>query len=201
MNNIYAKERPILFSAPMVRAILEGRKTQTRRVIKPQPDYVNPLGIAFWTGKGPVDYRLCPHGQEGDRLWVKETAIIAPKRFATPDRTCIPDSDGDLRYIQYIATCPDTEGAENYKLKKTPSIFMPRWASRITLEITGVRVERLNEISEVDAIAEGAEMCRHDSFHVDQYTCGYRSLWEAINGTGSWARNPWVWVIELRRVS
>ena len=125
-------EKPILFSAPMVRAILSGQKTQTRRVIKPQPtvdadyEWIHWKDLhcsAYWSLSVNAPY------QPGDRLWVRETTIIAPPNFATPDETCIPDNDGYLRYIQYLATHPNTDAAEDYGLKKTPSIFMPKWVA------------------------------------------------------------------------
>ena len=203
------KKRPVLFKADMVRAILKCHKTQTRRIVKKQE------GLTFWRRfnrelgarfafRSDVSCfeKKSPYGQEGDRLWVKETSIIAPKRFAPPDDSCIPDSDGDLRYIQYLATHSCTEAADDYKLKKTPSIFMPCWASRITLEITGVRVERLNDIIEQDAEAEGIQFIRDYPDADETLTAKqlYSFLWDSINGEGSWDLNPWVWVIEFRRV-
>jgi hypothetical protein len=147
------KERPILFSAPMVRAILDGRKTQTRRVIKEK----------LMRGEG-AHVNNCQYGKPGDRLWVRETFCY---------------HDYLARYL-YKA-----DGVTGVKWK--PSIFMPRIASRIMLEITGIRVERLQDISEEDAIAEGWP----------KSSDWYRSLWESINGQGSWVLNPWVWVIEF----
>ena len=177
------KERPILFSAPMVRAILEGRKSQTRRVVKPQPDYIvqseweptmfsghktDALGRHFFN-------RSCPHGQPGDRLWVQETWRIGgemaeadPKEH--PKKYLIP-------HLYYRADCDD--GVDRWR----PSIHMPRWASRITLEIADIRVERLQEISAEDAMREGAgpaaakpDACR------DLYRTEFRELWDSING-------------------
>ena len=221
----------ILFSSPMVRAILNGSKTQTRRLVKHSKQFKGSPSVAYDVlmsedGSGAhflvagdhgfTDLVPCPYGVKGERLYVKETAIIAPKRFAaTPDDTCINDADGDPRYIQYIASQPDTEAAEWYKLKKTPSIFMPRWASRITLEITEVRVERLNDISEEDAVAEGVfrftgpgrevECLDGRTFFYDPETragcCEYRSLWESINGPKSWDLNSWVWCIAFKRLN
>lgn len=190
----------------MVNAILAGRKTQTRRIVNGSTDMLE-------CGIFPLEPELtkCKYGREGDRLWVKETAIIAPKRFADdPDGSCIQDADGDPRYIQYTATHPNTEAAGWYKLKKTPSIFMPRWASRITLEIVAVRVERLQDISEADAIAEGifyAEdmngfVADNDGrcFHGASARRAYENLWCMINGPESWGQNPYVWAIEFRRI-
>ena len=171
------KERPILFNGEMVRAILEGRKTQTRRIVKNQPcggwafdgvygKITSPhpqrgkFGAFLRRGVGTSWPELgilpCPFGQQGDRLWVRETSIITPKHHLNiPDDFSIKDADGDPRWVQYLATEPDISGALECCLKITPSIHMPRWASRITLEITGIRVERLNEISNLDCFAEG----------------------------------------------
>lgn len=177
------KERPILFSGPMVRAILEGRKTQTRRVIKPQPTQFEDPQCAFgaygqvkderhlffWESEypeeGSIRWGLCPYGQPGDRLWVRETAWISPPDFAESDHHWPLDNEGRRRCIGYDATMSD-EGrrcARDYGVRKTPSIHMPRWASRITLEVTGVRVERLQEISEEDARARKVSLARTTS--------------------------------------
>lgn len=196
------KERPILFSAPMVRAILSGRKTQTRRAIKPAPMMVTDRRITPW--EGPADALLkllaesgrdSPYGQPGDRLWVRENGWERPERTARMMR------DGADTWAPYYF---DADGiteqeAEDFKawgFKRRPSIHMPRWASRILLEIVSVRVERLQDISEADAIAEG---CYTDPA-CPAYDA-YGSLWEQINGPNSWAANPWVWVIEFKRVS
>ncbi len=203
-----ARERPLLFSAPMVRAILEGRKTQTRRVVKPQPEYKS-VGAAFasWVFKGGLLYpnareevlALCPYGQPGDQLWVRETTIITPKHWNDgADYTHI-DSDGDKRIVKYLATSPNREAADDYKLKATPSIFMPRWASRITLDLTVVRVERLNKISDADCLAEGVDPLPRNCLVSIQ--ASYAAIWEAINGPGSWDRNPWVWVLDFAVVA
>ena len=201
------KERPIIFSTPMVQAILEERKTQTRRVCK--WNVINPI----WTGKrwaeagndNTVHFEIkCPHGKPGDLLWVRETTIIAPKNWVKKRFNNITDSDGDGRVIQYLATHPNTDAARNYGLKKTPSIHMPKWAARIWLEITGVRVERVQEISHADAVAEGYEECEPNNYGTgsrarDWFAC----LWDSINGKKngcSWAENPWVWIVEFKRV-
>lgn len=171
------KERPILFSAPMVRAILGGTKTQTRRPVK---------NLGFVTGIGHLlngsDNRsewpdFCPHGKTGDRLWVRETWH--------PDSSKIDGSPAYKADVDY-----DTSDC-----KWKPSIYMPRKASRIDLEITGIRVERLHDISEEDCRAEGIII-------TDALTLwrAYQSLWESINGKSSWGLNPWVWVIEFRRI-
>ena len=223
------KERPILFKADMVRAILEGHKTQTRRIVKPQPpnedftvadycdwedDYCS-SGIPtvkfskpfdqdkrwdWW----PIGYKKirCPYGRFRDRLWVKETSIISPPNWCDRNGSTHLDAPGGPRVVQYLATHSCTEAADDYKLKKTPSIFMPRWASRITLEITGIRVERLNDIIEQDAEAEGIQFIRDYPDADETLTAKqlYSFLWDSINGEGSWDLNPWVWVIEFRRV-
>lgn len=205
-----SKERPILFSGPMVKAILEGRKTQTRRVIKPQPAETTDKVVMAGDGSCEVkffstvangiylssdNWRKCPYGQPGDLLWVRETAIIGPKNgndkllFTTHE-----DDDGDKRYVQYLASNPHADWAKAYGLKKTPSIFMPRWASRITLEVTAVRVERLQGISEEDAQKEGVSFSLRDSF-MDSFF----ALWNEINGkTYPWESNPFVWVVEFK---
>ncbi len=197
------KERPILMLAPMVRAILDGRKTQTRRVVKPQPHYRDVAGaFASWVFKDGLLYpnakpeviAMCPHGRPGDRLWVRETWAHGIHALNAKH-----DEDGPFVY----AATDGTQGRLSDKWK--PSIFMPRWASRITLELTGVRVERLQEISESDAKAEGCEPAiagQDADGPIKTYRTGYVYLWNAINedrGFG-WLTNPWVWVLEFKRV-
>jgi len=226
------KERPILFSAPMVRAILEGRKTQTRRVIKP-PKWATVDDIEVWPNNAvfveddnEASFWIeCPYGKIGDRLWVRETWM--------------PGTYGEVSCITYkadnksIAIENTMEAADRWvsvrrkeeqwpELKPAtwrPSIHMPRWASRIDLEITNVRVERLNDINEQDAIAEGividifnqGEPPKHGHFNCagkyvpafgefDPARYKFFRLWESINGAGSWQQNPWVWVIEFKRI-
>lgn len=219
------KERPILFSGPMVRALLDGGKTQTRRLLKPLPFSVAEVA----SGNHLFDYRAdlgdyervlpmvdllkrCPYGQPGDRLWVRETFTEGwPLRSdGIVDEF---DEDGNQKPKQpyYRASNPDLEWCEGgddcpAPVPWRPSIHMPRAISRITLEVMGVRVERLQDISEADAMAEGSR-----SWALEQYTpvkdipAGetrliFRQLWEQINGPGSWAANPWVWVVEFRRL-
>lgn len=193
------KERPILFSAPMVRAILDGRKTQTRRVVKPQPHDTHEIECGIYhptvidrhgeEDAGPPIFGAysmdgewgckCPYGQPGDRLWVREA-------FGTCDS-----------YVPHVFYRADGE-APNHDFKWKPSIHMPRWASRVTLEIVSVRVERLQGINRGDAMAEGCpfpNMARE----TDPRTW-FVDLLESINGAGSWEANPWVWVIEFKRV-
>jgi hypothetical protein len=157
---------------------------------------------AMW----PKMIGYCPYGnparepgyEDNDRLWVRETCIISPKRFDGAQSVSYnaTDQGGDGRIVQYIASTPDTDAARDYGLKATPSIHMPRWASRITLEITEVRVERLQDISHEDAWAEGINA--PGSFAVEEY----RRLWDSLNekrGYG-WDANPWVWVVAFRRL-
>jgi hypothetical protein len=206
------KQRPILFSGPMVRAILEGRKTQTRRVVKPQPDddremkaRLNRQGNLVWMDwKGKPDDAApphyiwgagwdrwkCPYGQPGDRLWVRECFSYAS--FL---------NDGVQPLFHYWA---DGNPEEGDWTKPKPSIHMPRAASRITLEIVSVRVERLMDISMQDCIAEGAPMERIEKLDEQdqaiELRCWYENLWEEINGIGSYYTNPWVWVVEFKVV-
>ena len=187
------RERPIIFSAPMVRAILAGQKTQTRREAK---------GLIGFTAIGqpvtvsrdgfPCEY-ICPYGKPGDRLWVRE-AWAAPHAHDHLVPRWIPR---DAR-IHYAAT-EDRGGL----IWRSP-IFMPRWASRITLEITSIRVERLQDISETDAEAEGASYAVSTDAGFEEHPLGTRhegfaALWQKINGAGSWAANPWVWALAFRR--
>jgi hypothetical protein len=205
------KERPILFNGPMVRAILEGRKTQTRRVVKltedgkficrRDPRYITACeikdGIGPWwhphaghPGEPlPLEriHAASPYGEPGDRLWVRETWA---KGF---------------KHIFYRANQHDDFGSEIINLETgertpliwKPSIHMPRWASRITLEVTGIRVERLQEISEEDAKGEGfgidTEFCKSPP-RVD-----FSHTWEKLYGLQSWIDNPWVWAVEFKR--
>jgi hypothetical protein len=190
------KEQPILFKAEMVRAILNGSKTQTRRVVEPQPDedgLAKLISTGEWHDTNARTWK-CFYGEPGDRLWVWE-------RWNGSAETG----------ICYQATEPDMDGAP-----WRTSIFMPRWASRITLEITAVRVELLQSISEADARAEGVRLSwravspsKAQSFWWDylrsEPSCpwareSFGTLWQSINGHGSWDANPWVWVVEFRRV-
>lgn len=202
------KERPIIFSAPMVRALLNGTKTQTRRAVKPRPDWamgkrcmLQPHELAGEVNQG--EYSNCPYGQPGDRLWVKETTVNV-EDFGYLGPVWV-ESEYGRNVLEYgLAPSEDdfTE-VEPEDLRLRPSIFMNRAMSRITLEITGVRVERLRDISEADAIAEGAPLSEGDPCpepEFQSHTLGFWRLWESINGPGSWGANPWVWVIEFRRI-
>jgi len=193
------KERPIIFSSEMVKAILEGRKTQTRRTrglneINKNPDdwvvhHIDGTEWEFKNTKNLADYHInCPYGKIGDRLWVRETwAIIDAKLPMLP-------------YVDGIKTIYRADNKKEYnKIKWHPSIFMPRKFSRITLEITNIRVERVQDITAKDAYAEGArcdclkpvDICKGN---IDNF----KKLWNSINekkGYG-WNKNPWVWVPE-----
>jgi hypothetical protein len=225
------KERPVLFSAPMVRAILEGRKTQTRRIAKwkpREPGYnlgFSGVQVGFYCSDllssgyvlrsrgagGCWNDRThplhCPYGKPGDRLWVRETHA----RFSVGEGmdTPVPEC------VAYRATCGKNSAfdyansrGEVTRLKVTkwtPAIHMPRWAARIELEVSGVRVERLHDITEEDAKAEGL---RFDGNHWigagphkwPTARAAFESLWCDINGLDSWRSNPWVWVVEIKRV-
>ena len=197
-------ERPIIFSGPMVKAILEGRKVQSRRVVKPQPTVLQDwaaigiAGVRFRTAtiaenclnmQNYIDELAaeeCPYGQAGDRLWVKETFWVLDE---LGDPLTVPqpihyDADGHTRSL------------EDYH--KVSSIFMPRWASRITLELTGVRVERVQDISEEDAVAEGIEA--KEPNHVVSARYRYGQDWNDINRKRgySWDINPWIWALTFR---
>jgi len=197
------KEHPILFSGSMVRAILEGRKTQTRRVMKPSPKVsIMPL---------PLD--LCPYGSPGDRLWVRETwQPINREEHFLGLIACLyrANCSNDMKTFTFISRF-DGSHITIPVAKWKPPIHMPRWASHITLEIVSIRVERLQEISEKDAVAEGIFYHRHmegyvsdeegRNFYVSDPRRSFDKLWDSINakkGFG-WDANPWVWVIEFRR--
>ena len=256
-------ERPILFSKPMVKAILAGTKSQTRRVVKCDETIAGLATVEQWAGAladnfapHPTDEMIktkadglrgrlfplvnkagrmfavpCPYGQPGDRLWVRETCRAVE----------LPSGLDGVRYIADDAFIPIENSSSasekwmklaSYGMKKSgrtecrtvPAIHMPRWASRILLEVTGVRVERLNDISGNDAAAEGVQVpCdtqgrpllrltglvsplkfldgRPQGWTADDFLrFEYVELWEQINGHGSWAANPWVWVVEFKRL-
>ena len=211
------KSRPILFSAPMIRALLAGTKTQTRRICKPQPISVGSAGKRrvyqdsdfkrAWEsipGTGECDQdRDCPYGRPGDRLWVKETFMREPHPSEVGlTRDMIPatwDMACAFAGIIHYRADPLSEIAADGRNWR-PSIFMPRKASRLTLEVVSVRVERLQEISEADAIAEGVHMADDEPDMRWNPVQAYRHLWESINGAGSWDANPWVWVVEFKLV-
>lgn len=194
------KERPILFSAPMVRAILDGNKTQTRRTykVRKHPDAGCEIAATELVREPQhVIDRICPYGQSGDRLWVREAWFDAGPFKRAPLFAGMPSR------FAYRA-----DGASIGCHKWKPSIHMPRAASRILLEVTGVRVERLNDCSAEDAYAEGAaewaaenaERLLGEGMKYRNIVEAYKALWEQINGASSWDTNPWVWVIEFRRI-
>lgn len=221
------KERPLIFSGPMVQAMLDGKKTQTRRIIKPQP-HDDPSSSMPWVDDGPTPSGVgrcghslttseCPYGQPGDRLWVRETWAENPGKMHHDDPKVVYKTDFDGFYSTL-------EPWGKWK----PSIHMPRWASRITLEITNIRVERLQDISIADVLEEGLRCpdCGYTRIdaqrHADHAICinrwlqesktktvgehaavsAYRDLWDSIKRKHrcSWAENPWVWVIEFEVV-
>ena len=224
------KERPMIFNAEMVRAILDGRKTQTRRMMKNQPvlngNLYEVFGAAWSKGMTSVPAvpghslsTRCPFGEVGDRIWVRETfqGPLIPEDELSEFLGANPDKFESPAYCEYAADGgprPEyVDADDNTRHGWRPAIHMPRWASRITLEITGVRVERLNSISEQDALSEGIDAEKlYDS--QDNYDCiadhnftgrpsavGHFSyLWQSIYGEESWQSNPWVWVIEFKRI-
>ena len=204
-------ERPIIFSGPMVRAILSGNKTQTRRVVKKKLYFPTDPGIGYAVEKGRIK---CPYGVPGDRLWVRETCVRftgitfeggpwpvcgwkGPKHNQNPYQALLPKAGNEnhIEKLNNAAACVTV-----------PSIFMPRWASRINLEITAVRVERLQDISRSDAHAEGL----HPGANGLEQACGrswgnaqlaFQALWDSINSKKHpWKDNPWVWVISFSRI-
>ncbi|EBA0744780.1 hypothetical protein DOW24_00845 [Salmonella enterica subsp. enterica serovar Nigeria] len=202
-------ERGMIFNGEMVRAILDGRKTQTRRIMKVQPaapefglrriiesSRANENGMYFWSQydasgiKARSKLFSCPHGDVGDRIWVRET--WAEAGASAPELKLYRANYPDHVPSHYENVPPVGE------IRWTPSIHMPRWASRITLEITDVRVERVRDITEDDAQAEGGPT--ECTLIGDKYFPGFRSLWKSIYGEESWAANSWVWVIEFKRV-
>lgn len=240
------REKPIIFSGPMVKAILEGRKTKTRRVVKHQdelefggaggkdgPEWNDPGEwgwrtadddwIALSRDQMPDScdsYARCPHGWPGDLLWVREAWAVSsaydsykPSELTPHVGTVAYRAGGGLLNGEPIErTCFDADGGRG---KWRPSIFLPRWASRIDLEITGVRVERLQAITRLDCVREGWPHDNDPAHHAQQIAlvesgmddeniddaaiCWFADLWESINGAGSWERSPWVWVIEFRK--
>lgn len=239
-------ERPILFSGAMVRALLAGSKTQTRRAVKATsgrpieflgsgpaggPDWNDPQCWGYehhdsatfvLLQKDPADHTTaqypCRHGQAGDRLWVRETFTKGwPLRSDGIVDQFDEDGNEKPKQVFYRATSPDLEwcdGGDDCRIPVPwrPSIHMPRAASRITLDLTSVRVERLQEITEADAIAEGIEFFNQDrecgcrnylDLSAKDWTLtpleSFQSLWQLINGADAWAANPWVWALEFAR--
>lgn len=225
----------MLFSAPMVRAILEGRKTVTRRIVTPQPPAdcqawagwildsttSDDVGKASWHDQaGPLAFKThhvrCPYGQPGDRMWVRET-WYNDAAFGKPEIFYRADGSFDEQFEQHRL-------GQVGPFKWRPSIHIPRWASRINLEVTGVRVERLQDITEAEALAEGIicenvivgancnggehqeetadryfwEGCREEGF--ETAVEAYADLWDEINGAGAWEANPWVFAVSFNKV-
>lgn len=214
-------EKPILFSAPMVRAILENRKTQTRRIVKAMiaphvkaitglRDYGPKIGFGFVgkvAGSDDLLFTPCPY-PVGTRLWVRETTHRRPMLNPITGDPLNEKYDGGAYSAdnEYVLDAHGFDFAWWYKRKVCPSIHMPRWASRITLEVTKVRVERLQGITEEDAVEEGVEPMSHGyrdylgrDFQCDAVT-SFNSLWQSINGPDSWNANPFVWAYDFRRV-
>ncbi|EOI1003504.1 hypothetical protein U4W25_14265 [Citrobacter amalonaticus] len=197
------KERGMIFNGEMVRAILDGRKTQTRRIVKVQPDtpefglrriiessIANEIGMYFWSQEDARGIKArskqfyCPYGDVGDRIWVRETFSPVPDHEEPAGCSALLyAADGNGPYGKWV-----------------PSIHMPRWASRLTLEITGVRVERLRDLSEDDAKSEGITPPSCGVLPGWEYRINFRDLWMSIYGADNWEANPWVWVIEFKVV-
>lgn len=215
------KARPMLFSAPMIQALLAGRKTQTRRIVKPQPEWDgkwfswnghapnSPYGACGGNGLHAVQWMhsSCPYGRAGDFLWVRETHAIVGSVDPGWVLYRANGYESECRRHRFDNPPPESE------IKWRPSIHMPRWASRITLRIASVRVERLQDISYEDAVAEGCgmpemrfepvgdgETWEQTSRRLQWPQRTYESLWNSINGKGSWDVNPWVWVVSFERV-
>ncbi|MFR3743766.1 MAG: hypothetical protein ACLTYF_31830 [Escherichia sp.] len=187
----------------MVRAILDGRKTQTRRIMKNQPagDFPqtpalirNVVGAGFqWYGHyGESGIFNCPFGAVGDRIWVRET--WAEAGASAPDLKLYR-----ANYPEHVPTHYENVPPAD-EIRWTPSIHMPRWASRLTLEITGVRVERLRDLNEEDAKSEGITPPSGGVLPGWEYRINFRDLWMSIYGADNWEANPWVWVIEFKVV-
>lgn len=226
-------ERSIPFSPPMVRAVLAGTKTQTRRIVKWRPpgkaldpEFTDLEVTSYVSGLFTLEGRLrdgawarrsaptrCPYGQPGDRLWVREPWRVGKPHDHKPPREIWPRPDDKGVTVLYEAggsrdmggRYPDTddEPVPPWAGKYRPAMFMLRAFSRITLEVTGVHVERLQAIRECDAFAEGCAG-GHGAIpgyaYAATYTEHFRHLWESLNGAASWDANPWVWVIGFRRV-
>ena len=214
------RERPILFATPLIPRLLDGSKTQTRRIVKPQPNKATvkmfPAASGeHWIEQLPIDMRVlgrgtatisgqsirCPFGAVGDRLWVRETFWVR-NRGNTFAGTSIDYKDGGSKQL------PSRPKGRGKLCCWRPSIHMPRWASRIDLEITEVRVERVNDISREDALAEGVPTEPYEGkvngepatiYPIDP-VYQFCLLWSKIHGIGSWKLNPWVWVLSFRRI-
>ncbi|MDL5478915.1 hypothetical protein QSI24_06820 [Klebsiella quasipneumoniae] len=230
------KERGMIFNGEMVRAILDCRKTQTRRPIKWKQTRFTEIGEREDGSKWPWSedaehacdfWHPCPFGAVGDRIWVRETwsdvnldgaPAVAYRAddevYDLMENESLLDEDGafnyqDTRVSKYQFAAWHSDLISGIEGNWRPSIHMPRWASRILLEITNVRVERLNSMHDVDAMREGIQnltTCSHSDFGIpgvvnaQHPVRAFQLLWESIYGTDSWHANPWVWVIEFKRV-
>ncbi|ASC68630.1 hypothetical protein B9P52_32070 [Achromobacter denitrificans] len=221
------KERPIPFNAPMIRAVLAGDKTQTRRIAMPvkHPDLGNlyaPGALVLEREPQHVIDRACPYGQPGDRLWVREpwrsTADLDKRSGSEIADLCLDagysvpwapiqyEADGARRDWKHTGTPPHDGPPQPGRYRHAR--FMPRWACRLVLEVTRVRVERLQAINHMDALAEGVGLNPSAAGLTMTTPAGdslprvmFRALWEQINGAGAWDANPWVWVVEFRRLA
>ncbi|EDC7034786.1 hypothetical protein BIB56_26665 [Salmonella enterica subsp. enterica serovar Muenchen] len=201
-------ERGMIFNAEMVLAILDGRKTQTRRPIKWKQTRFTEIAErddgSLWPWaedceRGGDIWFACPYGEIGDRIWVRETFRVHSRATDVATlvyRASVRNSWTEQTHRVPIAVCDKPATPEKW----TPSIHMPRWASRILLEITDVRVERLRDLSEEDAKSEGITPPAGGVLPGWEYRINFRDLWMDIYGTDSWEANPWVWVIEFKRV-
>ncbi|MBW5857532.1 hypothetical protein [Yersinia enterocolitica] len=229
-GSVNSKERPILFNAEMVNAILSGRKTQTRRIMGNQPAgqdletvhvrHNDDFNFQWYGNLGESSYFPCPLGKPGDQLWVRETFAL----LGNEDGVCVDWQDNMVKGDEqaaariYKASCEQKHGdyglysipdsaywkpnTSNMKYEGSwrPSIHMPRWASRINLLITGVRVERLNTISTGDAMAEGYPAEREATGGSLDAWLWFRDLWDGIYPDNTFEVNPWCWVIEFERM-
>ena len=185
------KERGMIFNDEMVRAILGGNKTQTRRIVE-EKFYGRAVAAELLA-------KHCPYGQPGDRIWVRETYRVHGK--ATDVATLVYRASVRNSWTEQTHRVPVEVCNKPVSEKWTPSIHMPRWASRILLEITDVRVERLRDMSEADAKAEGASPAMYKITPPEAvYRVGFGDIWRGIYGQENWLSNPWVWVIEFKRI-
>lgn len=220
MKESGVKETPLPFRAGMVRGILEDRKDTTRRLVKPQPRVVHALYDDATISTNLLfrrkDQRIrCPYGKPGDRLWVKETYVLEEtgreyEARRPSDRPWQETEDGAVLVPHYRATDPephivpwDAIDGEDDRTRWKSSLFMPKWVARIWLEVVSVGVERLQSITDIDAMAEGAEIGAYYSGATRMpttYREAFEDLWNSIHGSGAWELNPWLWVIKFRRI-
>ena len=213
------RERPIIFSSEMVRAIIEGRKTQTRRIATLTSSLGFPREANSQWGiyldrphAGPyLHLGPCPYGTPGDHLWVRENFFVSHDDFDKGGKLPSerPEWADEMLHFCADGTCcdqiPECCCCEVGKPKNRPSIHMPRWASRLTLEVTHIKIERLNQISSNDARAEGIDtedgLDPARTTHRDKWITRYHVLWDKLNGPGAWDKNPWVWVVSFRKLA